>query len=162
MKQKIEIEVDVPDGMKAVWKDGKVVFENLYELPKTWVEFCQKYPIAADEYFIAPDSLIFPSGSNGKCVRNSLLDCTLLPSKRAALQHLALMQLHQLRDCYRQGWVPDWKNREEKYCIWHFSNGYDVDYSETAPYFLTFQSYEIAEEFLHNFHDLIEQAGDLI
>ena len=39
MKQTIEIEV--PDGKKAVWKDGKVVFENIKpQLPKTWEEFC--------------------------------------------------------------------------------------------------------------------------
>ena len=38
MKQTIEIEV--PDGKKAVWKDGKVVFEDIKpQLPKTWEEF---------------------------------------------------------------------------------------------------------------------------
>lgn len=38
MKQTIEIEV--PDGKKAVWKDGKVVFEDIKpQLPKTWKEF---------------------------------------------------------------------------------------------------------------------------
>lgn len=31
-----------------------------------------------------------------------------------------------------------------------------------SPCFLAFQSKEIAEEFLNNFKDLIEQAGDLI
>ena len=30
------------------------------------------------------------------------------------------------------------------------------------PCFLSFQSHEIAEKFLKNFKDLIEQAGDLI
>ena len=35
MKQKIEIEV--PDGKKAVWKGSKVVFEDINSnLPKTW------------------------------------------------------------------------------------------------------------------------------
>ena len=33
-------------------------------------------------------------------------DKNILPSKQAAEAHLALMQLHQLRDCYRQGWTP--------------------------------------------------------
>ena len=58
--------------------------------------------------------------------------------------------------------MPAWKSREEKYCVRHYSKGYDVEYSETAPYFLAFQYKEIAEEFLRNFSDLIEQAGDLI
>ena len=40
MKQTIEIEV--PDGKKAVWKDNKIVFENITpSLPKTWNEFCK-------------------------------------------------------------------------------------------------------------------------
>ena len=38
MKQMIEIEV--PDGKKAVWKDNKVVFEDIKHdpprFPKTW------------------------------------------------------------------------------------------------------------------------------
>ena len=58
--------------------------------------------------------------------------------------------------------MPAWKSREEKYCVSNYSNGYDVEYSKTAPFFLAFQSQEIAEEFLCNFQDLIEQAGDLI
>ena len=41
MKQKIEIEV--PDGKKAIWKDGKIVFEDIKPtLPKTWEEFCKQ------------------------------------------------------------------------------------------------------------------------
>ena len=47
MKQTIEIEV--PDGKKAVWKDGKVIFEDIKHdpprFPKTWKEFCEFYPI---------------------------------------------------------------------------------------------------------------------
>lgn len=35
MKQTIEIEV--PYGKKAIWKDGTIVFENIrHKLPKTW------------------------------------------------------------------------------------------------------------------------------
>ena len=35
MKQTIEIEV--PDGKEAVWKDGKVVFEDIKpQLPRPW------------------------------------------------------------------------------------------------------------------------------
>ena len=29
MKQKLEITVDVPDGKKAVWKGGQVVFGDI-------------------------------------------------------------------------------------------------------------------------------------
>ena len=40
MKQTIEIEV--PDGKQAIWKDNKVVFKDINpKLPKTWEEFCK-------------------------------------------------------------------------------------------------------------------------
>lgn len=163
MKQKLEITVDVPDGKKAVWKDGKVVYEDvLPELPKTWVQFCDGHPLTADECYIGETCGIVPYYSDKDPWRCSITDANWLPSEQAAKQHLALMQLHQLRDCYRQGWVPAWKSREEKFCIGHYNDCYRVEYSETAPYFLAFQSEEIAEEFLCNFQDLIEQAGDLI
>lgn len=37
-------------------------------------------------------------------------DKNMLPSLEAAKAHLAYIQLHQLRDCYRQDWLPDWSN----------------------------------------------------
>ena len=86
----------------------------------------------------------------------------MLPSEEAANAHLALMQLHQLRDCYRQGWVPDWNDLEFKYCIYCIRNYYKICQSMNNNYFLSFQSQEIAEKFLKNFKDLIKQAGDLI
>ena len=108
MKQTIEIEV--PDGKQAIWKDGKVVFEDIEsQLPKTWEEFCKIKNLIDSETYI---------GSNSKCIeiekcfkiggreRRYDNDRNILPSKKAAEQHLALMQLHQLRDCYRQGCIP--------------------------------------------------------
>ena len=133
MKQTIEIEV--PDGKKAIWKDGKIVFEDIKpKLPKTWEEFCEHNKV----------NINVPRG------------------------HLALMQLHQLRDCYRQGWIPDWSDCENKYCIIYDSIYCNTNYNHSIAVhthtneFLTFQSREIAQEFLNNFKDLIEQAGDLI
>ena len=72
------------------------------------------------------------------------------------------MQLHQLRDCYRQGWTPDWSNREYKYCICCYDNNYKVTEILERHHFLTFQSMELTEKFLKNFIVLIKQAGDLI
>ena len=71
------------------------------------------------------------------------------------------MQLHQLRDCYRQGWIPDWD--DEKFIITvNYKEFYSVGKCIKTKEFLAFQSREIAEEFLTNFQDLIKQAGDLI
>ena len=86
----------------------------------------------------------------------------MLPSEKAAEAHLALIQLHQLRDCYRQGWVPDWEINSDKYCIQYTNNKYSIFNYANYRCFLSFQSQELAEKFLKNFKDLIKQAGDLI
>ena len=160
MKQTIEIEV--PDGKKAVWKDNKIVFEDIKpRLPKTWDEFCEQNLIKRGEYFLNS----FSTSEQGTCetIRHKDSDRNILPNKQATEQHLVLMQLHQLRDCYRQGWVPNWKDFESnKYCIIFIDYKYVIVLHNTASSFLSFQSREIAEEFLNNFKDLIEQAGDLI
>ena len=159
MKQTIEIEV--PDGKKAVWKDNKVVFEDIKpKFPKTWEEFCEQNMIKKNEYYIDVSSCIIAI-SDGK--RYSSSDRNLLPSKEAAKAHLALMQLHQLRDCYRNGWKPDWKDSEHKKYVIQSSEGeYYVDDYYNISTFLAFQDEITANEFLINFRKLIEQAGDLI
>lgn len=44
MKQILEIEV--PEGKKAIYKDNKIIFEDIVQkLPETWKEFCKLYPI---------------------------------------------------------------------------------------------------------------------
>lgn len=127
MKQTIEIEV--PDGKKAVWKDNKIIFEDIKPpLPKTWEEFCEHNKV----------NINVPRG------------------------HLALMQLHQLRDCYRQGWIPNYTDASKKWYITNFRNKLGVDAIINYGAFLSFQTKDLAEEFLNNFKDLIEQAGDLI
>ena len=168
MKQTIEIEV--PEGKKAIWKDGKIVFEDTKsKLPKTWEEFCKIKKLIDSKAYI---------DSNSKCIgidkcftiggweRNHYNDRNILPSKKAAEQHLALMQLHQLRDCYRQGWIPNISDDCNKYGIkGNFLSLKEepiVVWCNHDPRFLSFPTYEIAEEFLTNFRELIEQAGDLI
>ena len=164
MKQTIKIEV--PDGKKAVWKDGKVIFEDIKpQLPETWEEFCEQNKVRRSEYYLDSDCNILEAGK-GERFKN--FDRNILPSKQAAEQHLALMQLHQLRDYYRQGWVPDYTDafikfgivRHFDFCSYKYN--YGIITNITTPRFLTFQSKEIAQEFLVNFRDLIEQAGDLI
>ena len=158
MKQTIEI--DVPDGKKAVWKDNKVIFEDIKpQFPKTWEEFCKQNEIKKNEYYLDTSSCIIVI-SDSK--RYSGSDRNLLPSKEAAEAHLALMQLHQLRDCYRQGWIPT----EDKVSFGITKRTIDaclsIDRFMYYSRFLSFPTREIAEEFLTNFHELIEKAGDLI
>lgn len=158
MKQTIEIEIEVPDGKKAVWKDGQIIFKDI-KLPKTWKEFCNQNALKLDEYFI--DYNCYLTGVNVD-ERNEISDRNVLPSKQAAEAHLALMQLHQLRDCYRQGWKPNFAEDSQKWVIEKYANTLEIACPIHSNAFLTFQTKELVEQFLTNFRDLIEQADDLI
>ena len=153
------IEIEVPDGKQAVWKDGKVVFEDIEpQLPNTWEEFCKNYPIKSGEFLIDSLSQILTPGFRD---REIYADQNVLPNYKAADAHLAHMQLHQLRDCYRQGWEPA-VDKVSFAIIRSVDGRLDVDRFMYSSRFLSFQTKEIAEKFLHNFRDYIQRAGDLI
>lgn len=131
-------------------------------LPNSWEEFCEMHPVEEDgeEYYIDVDS---NTSYVYKGVRNPEFYKNVLPSKEDAEAHLAYMQLHQLRDCYRQGWVPDWKDESQtKWVICLEENILTIEYNYYFSQFLSFQSKEIAEKFFNNFKGLIETAGDLV
>ena len=159
MKQTIEIEV--PDGYKAVYdKDTQKVELVDATLPKTWEEFCENNPIGWGETIIYNNSKEIMALGVGDNRDSSIKN--ILPNKATAEAFLALMQLVQLRDCYRQGWNPDWTKRDDKYCILHINDGVGIDIRNYTSSVLSFQSAEIRDEFRKNFKDLIEQAKALI
>ena len=158
MKQTIEIEV--PEGKRAVLKDNTIIFEDIKpQSPKTWEEFCKQNEIKKGECLIDDYSCI---GEILADKRYETIDKNVLPNKQAAEAHLALMQLHQLRDCYRQGWMPNLTIPKSHFAIFYMKGKYSVEEFMYSSEFLSFQSKEIAELFLNNFRDLIEKAGDLI
>lgn len=130
------------------------------QLPNTWKEFCKMCPISYDEHLINTYSEIYYADRED-WERSVYKDKNLLPSKEAAIQHLALIQLHQLRDCYRQGWTPS-KNEASFIIIRRIDGGLGVIRQLYSSGFLSFQSNEIAEMFLSNFRSLIKEADDLI
>ena len=82
---------------------------------------------------------------------------------KQAQAHIALMKLHLLRDEYRQGWKPDWRNVDEsKFVIEMVANELSINNYGITRYSLSFQDEKRADKFLTNFRDLIEEAGDLI
>lgn len=128
-------------------------------LPNSWEEFCKMYSVKNYEWHINTMSEI---KGTSKGTRYSKFCRNSLPSQQAAEAHLAYMQLHQLRDCYRQGWLPDWSDNTTKYCIALENYRYVIYKTFVSCQFLSFQSREIVEKFLKNFRYLIETAGDLI
>ena len=165
MKQTIEIEV--PDGKKAVWKYNKVIFEDIKpQFPKTWEEYVTfHFPVdkLPENHYVCAKTSLFSCHTTNSDYESVLQTKNILTSDKTIKQHLALMQLHQLRDCYRQGWIPDWEDgRQDKYAIISFENKYEITKLNFSSRFLAFQDGKRADKFLTNFRDLIEQAGDLI
>ena len=121
------------------------------ELPKTWEEYIQ-------QNFHREGYILTHLGSIAETEITGLRGGeNLCPSKKSAEAHLAMIQLEQLRDCWRQGNIP----QEIKYKIRKVRNIYTVVYgAENA--FLSFCDQQTAEEFLECFRNLIEKAGDLI
>jgi hypothetical protein len=156
MKEK-EFKIEIPEGYeidkeKSSFKE--IIFKKIeIKLPKTWEEFCEQNSVNNPEYYIMGYTSVFPRN------RDYFVDKTLLSTKENAEAHLALIQLHRLRDVYRQGWTryPD------GHCYTIIVERDTLYVSDCYQQrFLSFQSLEIAEEFLKNFRALIETAKDLI
>ena len=129
------------------------------ELPKTWEEYCKQNPIIDWEYFINERSEI---DEVRKRERNPLTDMSTIRLREMAIAFRALMQLIQLRDCYWQGWKPDWKDKKNKFSIEIIDGEITTYWDNRRSRILSFQSIEVRDEFMENFRDLIEQAKELI
>ena len=139
---------------------SKVKYEPKHVLPRSWEEFCATHDITMSEYFIGNTGNIFNSNS---CKRIPEISKTILPSEQAAEAHLAYMQLHQLRNAWREGWTPDWKdNTQAKFAIIYNKDEHIVFDCRFISRFLTFQDEARAKEFLECYKGLIKKAGDLI
>lgn len=138
--------------------------EELTALPRSWEEFCLSHKIKEGEVFIDPSSGIHVLRIAVDRERENEVDKNILPSEGAGKAHLALMQLHQLRNCYRQGWVPDWDDlNQEKYCIVAIGERQCKTIKcARSKHFLSFQSQELAGKFLQCFVHEIYQARELL
>lgn len=139
--------------------DPRIIYKKEKELPKTWEEFCKNNPIRNGEFFINDQSNIKESN---KGYRDVNIDANLLPSEEYAEAMLALCKLIQLRDCYNDGWKPDWNISETKYAIHTRCNKLEVGTIGNVSFVLTFKTQKLRDTFLYNFKDLIEQAKLLL
>jgi len=131
------------------------------DLPQSWEEFCKNYPVTEKEYALDVSDTLF------QCPPHKRQNLSMtFPSKEAALQHIAYIKLHYLRDCYRGNWKPDWSfsniKKKEIWIIQKSDNKLYVDSTVCKQTFLSFPTEEIAKQFLTNFYQLITEAGDLI
>lgn len=159
----MEVKIQIPDNCELI-KDGDtyVVKEKKQTPPRSWEEFCKKYPIRIGEsYIMLSADKIFTANEFYNDFRLSRSWCT---SEEEAEAFLALIQLRQLR----KAWVGDWEpTSETKLFTWietshHHYKTY-VNYgTQECGRVLSFPIKEMAEDFLSCFKDLCETAKPLL
>lgn len=151
-----QIKINVPEGYQ-IDKDKStfenIVFKKKKGLPKSWEDLKNVSGYWVHNYC----GTVRFDGQISHTNRNTF------KTKEQAEASIALAQLSQLRDVYRQGWKPDWVcNKTMKNCIIFYDDAPYVDDFANYHNFLSFQDKETAELFLKNFRDLIEQAKPLM
>jgi hypothetical protein len=152
------LKINVPEGYEIDKEQStfeNIVFKEIKnELPKSWedLENLKGFYVGINsDVVVTFDNLI-------KTKTNRFIFAT----KEQAEASIALAQLSQLREVYRDGWVPNWSDTNEKNCIVCRDSIFELDSFCHTAHFLSFQSKEIASQFLENFRDLIKQAKPLM
>lgn len=134
--------------------------KELNPLPRSWEEFCKNYPTKNGECYInsCSDTVMTSEYAEGRDIEMNKNVC---PSQKSAEAYLAMIQLEQLRNCWWNGWKPEWNSCQKHAIKWEGDN-LTIFITTRIHAFLVFPTREMAEEFLKCFRDLIEKAGDLI
>ena len=151
--------IEIPDGYTLV-KVSDTEYKAVKELPNTWEEFCKNYRVSTESevYINGCSDIRHPERKN----RRAELDKNFLPNYEYAEAILALCQLIQLRDCYNDGWKPDWEERiEKKYVISFIVKKWTDSWSAQDACMFSFKSKELRDKFLENFRDLLDKIKPL-
>lgn len=84
------------------------------------------------------------------------------PSQKLADAAEALRRLLFLRDCYNEGWQPNWEDDEWKYFIEYYRGELEVNRTCGNSRLLHFKSRDIAKKFLEEQRELLEMAKPLL
>jgi len=151
------LKIEIPNGFEIDKENStfeQILFKEIKkQLPKKWEDL-----ELFDGYY-----------KDGNCVINFTQENTtqeknkdIFATEEQAKASIALSQLSQLREVYRNGWVPDWKNDIYKFCIEFYADEIYKDHYLFQNHFFSFQDAETRDLFLENFKDLIEQAKPLM
>jgi len=153
------LKIEIPSGYEI--DKEKSTFENIVfkpikkELPKSWDEL-----EGISGYYINDVSCVIHEIKN---CNHTGKEINIFATKEQAEASLALAQLSQLREVYRDGWSPDWcDSTRKKYIIEFYNDKVRTDWFCSGGNFLSFQSEEVCNLFLENFRNLIEQAKPLM
>lgn len=159
-----EVKIQIPDNCELI-KDGDTYIvkeKKKQEPPKSWEEFCERYPLTGKEAFIDAYSNVRPPCECG--TREVLSGKNWCDSKEEAEAFLALMQLRQLR----KAWIGDWKQPDSRTTIavivYNLNSKKVI--TDSGNYWcnitLSFPTIEMAKDFLSCFKDLCETAKILL
>ena len=154
-----QINIEIPEGheidlKKSDLTKGVVAFKKIApQLPKTWEELKE-----VKGWYCKSNSELDVARSLHLLAEYKNTFVTLAQAQAS----LALAQLSQLREVYRQGWTPNWLDNQNKYCVVFMDSHIILERWVSTHNFLSFQTKEIAEEFRNNFCDLIKQANPLM
>ena len=138
--------------------------EKKKELPKTWLK-CLRV-VNETEYINDCSEIKKQSNADdlesGGCIIGSE-ERNLLP-RGLGKPMLALCQLLVCRNAWwkQLGWKPDWDKPDEKHCIVRKGEAADKQIKSFESCILAFPTYEIRNQFLETFRDLIEEAKELL
>src|SRR5574344_439224 len=143
----IKIQINIPDGKKLVGtkvENGVIIpiFEDKdVELSNTWEEWCAKNKSNKFVY-IRKDSEIKTFIVAFDEVLDPIQDRNAIKGESRAKAFLALMQLMNLRDEYRQGWEPNYDDNSDKYVI---TRHYTTIICESFIHYSSILSFQSAE-----------------
>jgi hypothetical protein len=151
------LNIEIPKGYEIDRENStfeKIVFKEIKkELPKSWSELN-----CLDGCYVGRDCDLVK-------VTDAVIEFdnrNVFKTGEQAEASIALAQLSQLREVYRQGWVPNWVCNKTKWCVVFLDSHIVLERWVSTHNFLSFQTEEIAKEFLNNFRDLIKQARPLM
>ena len=158
-----ELKIQIPDGYEIDKEKStfeKIVFKKKKNTkPRSWEEYCcQQQTNSKEGYCINNVTSEIQEINWGLCTCSWK---TVLPSKELTEAFLAMMQLMSLRQAWIGDWTPDWKD-STNWCIIFRMGVLEVDFFNYTAHPLSFQTEEIAEDFMNCFKDLLEIAKPLI
>jgi hypothetical protein len=153
------LKINVPDGYEIDKEQStfeNIVFKEIEKgLPKSWEEIENLHG-----FFVNYGSDVRETDVD---VMKTEANRNIFATKEQGEASVALAQLSQLREVYRQGWKPDYTMQmQKKWVIRFYQGALEIEDYCSTDHFLSFQSKEIADQFLGNFRDLIEKAKPLM
>ena len=153
-------EMIIPENWECIIENGVATFKEKKQTPpKSWEEFCERYPIKKGESYIATSSSIYSAyyDFKGRCSKNFCV------SKEEAEAFLAFMQLRQLRKAWVGKWEPSYGENFSVILVEKRTNNFRIGYGPYVyNYLMTFPTKEMAVDFLSCFRDLCETAKILL